>query len=77
MTKANPSTDRNKRTGLSKDRDWWPAAAFAGMRASRWELFFAKLLGKKVTGFDAGCTVVGYRWRGKLYMTEVKYGGIS
>lgn len=50
--------------------EYWPAAAFATMRASRWKMFLAKMFGEKVVGHDAGCTITGYRWRGVLYMTR-------
>jgi hypothetical protein len=32
--------------------------------------FWAKLLGKKVTGRDGTATVTAYRYRGHLYVTE-------
>lgn len=54
---------------------YWPAAAFASLRASRWRLFLARLFGERVEGHDAECTVIGYRYRGVLYMTECKRNG--
>jgi len=53
------------------------SAACNTLKASRWEIFKAKLFGSKVCAFDdAGglrTIVTGYRWRGKLYMTDVQY----
>ena len=43
---------------------------------SRWELFKARLFGKKVESTDfnieGSCTIVGYSYKGVLYVTKVK-----
>lgn len=34
-------------------------------------VWLARLLGKRVTGMDGECVVVGYRWLGKFYITAI------
>jgi len=47
-------------------------AALATMRASNWELLFARLFGVKRVVEDSGCTVTMRYWRGKYYLTNCK-----
>jgi len=47
-------------------------AALATMRASNWELLFARLFGVKRVCEDSGFTVTMYAWRGKYYLTNYK-----
>ena len=53
-------------------KEWWPGAALDALLASWLQITMAKVCGKKVVGEDSGCTVTGYWWRGKLYMTDCK-----
>lgn len=36
------------------------------------KLWMARLFGRRVTGSDDGILMVGYVWRGKLYITALK-----
>lgn len=51
-------------------------AACNTMVASRWQIWLARILGRKVVGVDiwAGerSEVTMYEWRGKFYLTNVK-----
>jgi len=38
--------------------------------AKPWKLWLAKRLGKRVEANDDGATLIGYVWRGVLYVTE-------
>ncbi len=42
------------------------------LKATRWELFRARWLGKKRTATDGKTTVVFYEYRGMLYLVDVK-----
>ncbi len=48
----------------------WLGAAIRTLDAPRWTLWMARLFGRRFTGEDKGHTIVGYEWRGKLYMTN-------
>lgn len=37
-----------------------------------WALWAARLLGERIVSADSGYTVVGYRWRGRIYVTDVR-----
>ena len=50
----------------------WFSAAVASLDASRWTLWKARLFGERIEGEDLGNRVVGYRWRGRLYLTDFK-----
>lgn len=39
-------------------------------KASRMQLWLARLFGKKVIHTNEGYRVVAYKWRGKLYLTD-------
>jgi hypothetical protein len=39
--------------------------------ASKVELFFARLFGKRQEARYGDTTVIGYHWRGRLYITDV------
>lgn len=46
------------------------AAALTTIRASRWRIWLARLLGEKVVVADDGHWVLAYRWLGKLYLVD-------
>lgn len=39
----------------------------------RWHFWLARVFGKKFYGSDDNCVVYGYHWRGKLYVTKVRF----
>jgi len=47
-------------------------AALATLRASRLQVWMARLFGKKVTAEDSGCIVTMHKWRGKFYLTNCR-----
>lgn len=57
------------------------AAACNTIKASRWTLFMARLFGQKVVAIDdwggKRTLVTGYRWRGVLYMTDMRHYDID
>lgn len=48
----------------------WFKAAVAALKASRWTMLRARWFGRRVEGVDMGNKVVGYEWRGRLYLTD-------
>ena len=48
-------------------------AAWTTLSVSRWELLAATWFGQKIVSEDSGCIVTMYRWRGKFYVTDMKY----
>ncbi|ARQ01870.1 hypothetical protein [Pseudorhodoplanes sinuspersici] len=48
----------------------WVGAGINTLDASRWTVWMAKLFGRRFTGEDMNKTIVGYEWRGKLYLTD-------
>jgi hypothetical protein len=44
--------------------------AIRTLHAPRWKLWAAKLFGERIVGADADYEVVGYMWRGKMYVTD-------
>ncbi len=40
------------------------------LKASRWQLFMARLFGKKIVNHDGWCVVTFYQYRGVLYLTD-------
>ena len=54
--------------------DYFKAAANT-LKASRWQCFKARWLGKRVSGEDDGHSVTGYWYQGKLYMTDYRAPG--
>ena len=47
------------------------------LKASRWDLFRARIFGKRFVGLDRSsgqtCVVSGYHWRGKWHMTDCEW----
>jgi hypothetical protein len=50
----------------------WAAAAIRTLHASRWEVFKARLFGRRFTGEDNGHTIVGHEYGGKFYLTDYR-----
>ena len=48
-------------------------SALNTLRASRLEIFLAKLFGVKRVAQDSGCAVTMHYWRGKYYLTDCKH----
>ncbi len=48
----------------------FPLAAVQTLKASRWTVWMARLFGEKIIGGDGTYRVVGYHWRGKMYVTD-------
>lgn len=44
-----------------------------GAEASWWRMLLARALGKRVENTNNEYTVIGYKWRGCLYVTDVRY----
>jgi hypothetical protein len=38
------------------------------------KFWLARAFGQRITGHDDGVTVIGYRWRGKIYITSLVRG---
>lgn len=53
----------------------WLGAAIRTLDASRWIVFKARWFGRRFTGEDMGHIIVGYEWRGKLYLTDYQDSG--
>jgi hypothetical protein len=47
-------------------------AAIATLRATRLQLWMARLFGKKFVATDSGCVVTMHKWRGKFYLTDCR-----
>lgn len=68
--------ERHKITGVYGDPPQYVFTPDAIYKATQpvkgWfrSFFWAKLLGRKVTGRDGTATVTAYRWRGHLYITD-------
>lgn len=45
-------------------------AALETLVAKRWDIWRAKIFGKKIVVTDGCCVVTMYRWRGKTYLTK-------
>lgn len=60
---------------VSKLPTCWAVAALRTLKASRLEVFLARLLGRRFTGEDMGHTIVGHEWRGKFYLTDYRREG--
>jgi len=45
-------------------------ASLNTLQAKWWEIWMARIFGKKLVATDSGCTVTIYHWRGKSYMTD-------
>lgn len=43
------------------------------LKASNWQLFKARWLGKKHVGHDSGCTVTIYEYKGIAYLIGCKH----
>jgi hypothetical protein len=39
----------------------------------RWHFWLARLLGRRQETYDWNCTVTGYWWRKRFYVTSVRY----
>ena len=54
----------------------WLGAAFSTLDAPRWKVALARWFGRRFTGEDTHNgvtkTIVGYEWRGKLYLTDYR-----
>lgn len=51
----------------------WVAAALRTSKASRWRVWIARLFGTRVESRDGTSLIVGYQWRGRLYLTDYKH----
>lgn len=52
-----------------------PVAALNTLTAPWWKLWLARHFGDPFIGFDSGCRVLGYYWRGKYYVTDCQRDG--
>lgn len=50
----------------------FPIAAVNTLSAKWWEIWLARLFGKKSTGVDSGCKVTVHKWRNKYYLTDMR-----
>jgi len=48
-------------------------SAVETLRAKWWEIWLARIFGKKHVATDSDCTVTMYEWRGKRYLTNCTY----
>lgn len=59
-----------------RDMDVWDYAYFKAavttLQASRWQIWKARLLGERYEAREDGHVVVGYRYKGKFYMTDYR-----
>lgn len=50
-----------------------PAPVFAAvetLKAKWWEIWLARIFGRKSVATDSGFTVTMHKWRGKIYLTS-------